>query len=160
MPIDDERLGVLVAELDAMVPREGALVCERHGLYGSQHDPAYIGNRAGYLRLGIELLKVADAPAAAGRPNRVTADLSYSVSVASKPGEMAMTACEAGELAIFERRDVAAIVRPPGRGSSRRVKEAFGVMVLCLLQYGRARADARRGEAGGRQAGEACCERR
>jgi hypothetical protein len=132
MPINDERLLVLVTDLDALVPREGALVCESHGLYGSQHDPAYIGNREGYLRLGIELLKVADAPAVAGRPNRVTADLSYLVNVASEPGEMAMTGCEAGELAIFERRGVAAIARTPERVVSKRVKEAFGVVALCL----------------------------
>ena len=131
--MNDERLSALVAELDAMVSREGALVCESHGLYGSQHDPAYIGNRQGYLRLGIELLKVADAPTVAGRPNRVTADLSYLVQVGCEPGEVAMAGCEAGELAIFERRDVAAIVRPPERIVSKRLKEAFGVAVLCLF---------------------------
>jgi hypothetical protein len=94
--MDEGRVQALIADLDRLVPREGAVVWEDHGLYGSEVDPAFGGNRAGYLRLGIEFLKVADAPAVPGQPERVRADLSYLLK--------ADLVC--GEEAIFERREV------------------------------------------------------
>lgn len=75
--MDDARLRTLVARLDDLVPRAGAAIIEDHGLYGSQFDPAFTGNRLGYLRLGIELLKVADASPARAHPDRVFVDLTY-----------------------------------------------------------------------------------
>jgi hypothetical protein len=75
--VDDERLRTLVAQLDALVPPRGAAIRDGSGLYGSEHDEALDGNRLGYLRLGIELLKVADAPAVPGRPDRIEVDLAY-----------------------------------------------------------------------------------
>lgn len=73
----DERLRALVAQLDFLVPRAGAAIVEDCGLYDSEFDPAFTGNRLGYLRLGIELLKLADAPPAPGHPDRVVVDLTY-----------------------------------------------------------------------------------
>jgi hypothetical protein len=94
--MDEDRLHELIAELDRLVPRTDAVVWEDHGLYGSEFDPAFGGNRVGYLRLGIEFLKVADAPAVPGQPERVLADLSYLVNAER----------ERGESAIFERREI------------------------------------------------------
>ncbi len=75
--MDDDRLRTLVARLDALVPRADAVIRDHSGLYGSEHNEAFDGNRLGYLRLGIELLKVADAPAVPGRPDRIEVDLAY-----------------------------------------------------------------------------------
>jgi len=126
--VNEARLQALIAELDELVPRSGAVVWEDHGLYGSELDPSYGGNRAGYLRLGIEFLKIAEAPPVPGRPTRVHADLSYLVN-----GER-----ERGEPAIFERRDVSAAElisarEPPGRLGSTLALGAIAVVGLALL---------------------------
>ena len=129
--MDEPRLRALVAELDQLVPREGALVWEDHGLYGSQHDPAYGGNRQGYLRLGIEFLKVADAPHVPNHPQRVTADLSYLVNIER----------ERGELAIFDRREVSPeqLIKesePPTPLSNALHLIFGGIILLTLLLFG------------------------
>lgn len=62
--MDEQRLRVLVAELDALVPREGGL------LRISERNPRdavlALGDEAGVLRLGVELLR-ATLAAADGR---------------------------------------------------------------------------------------------
>jgi hypothetical protein len=126
--MDEQRLRALVAELDELVPRDGALVWEDEGLYGSQNDPAYGGNRLGYLRLGIEFLKVADAAHVTDQPSRVNADLSYLVNVER----------ERGELAIFERREVTPEefikeTEPTGRLSDTLQRTLAGIVVLAVL---------------------------
>jgi hypothetical protein len=112
--MDDQRLQALVDELDRMVPREGAVVWEEQGLHAREDDDdtVYCGNRLGYLRLGIELLKVADAPGAEDEPTRVPADLGYLVNADGMRREPA----------VFERRDIdpselLAMREPPGRAA-------------------------------------------
>ena len=75
--MDEDRLRTIVARLDALVPRRGAAITDDHGLYGSDVDPAFTGNRLGYLRLGIEMLRVADARRSPGKPDQAAVDLSY-----------------------------------------------------------------------------------
>jgi hypothetical protein len=72
-----ERLQQLVDELDAAVPRDDAKVqIRRYG--GGDDECELIANRAGFLRLGVELLHAADARAGAGNQREtVPADLDY-----------------------------------------------------------------------------------
>lgn len=59
--MDNERVLALIDDLDAHVPREGAIVrFEQYG--GGPDESKVVGNRAGYLRLGIEFLKGGLAP--------------------------------------------------------------------------------------------------
>jgi hypothetical protein len=61
--VDERRVQDLTSELDELIPREGSLV--RIQLVGGGPDESYwVGNRLGYLRLGVELLKGAFAPPA------------------------------------------------------------------------------------------------
>lgn len=54
--MDETRIRALVAELDALVPCEGARA--RLDVYGGAPDEScVIGNQAGALRLGIEVLR-------------------------------------------------------------------------------------------------------
>ena len=63
----DARIQELVSELDALIPRTNAAMrimpCGNH-----RHDTALVGNRAGYLRFGIELLKAPDSSVGPGHP--------------------------------------------------------------------------------------------
>jgi hypothetical protein len=72
----------LVGELDAGVPREGAVVSLQK--YGDDLDEAFVvANRRGYLRLGVEFLKAAFAPhvppekTLGERPHAIYVDLDY-----------------------------------------------------------------------------------
>jgi hypothetical protein len=53
---DKQRVEALVAELDRLVPRQGALVWSDH-LDPVHDDPAFRANRLGFVRYGIELAK-------------------------------------------------------------------------------------------------------
>jgi hypothetical protein len=92
--MDNEAVGSLVRTLDTMVPREGALI-RATGFFTEDDHPSMTGNRLGYLRMGIELMKIADLPPEPNRPERVRADLAYLID----PND----AC--GEFASFERRE-------------------------------------------------------
>ena len=96
--MDERQLAALVAELDALVPRDGAVL---RCVQGDAGEPYYAGNRLGYLRFGIELLKVADADPMPENSTRVLADLSYVGDPDTAPGERA----------IFTRREIPTVWR-------------------------------------------------
>lgn len=74
--MDDDRVATLIRELDAEVPRDDAVV--RLVQYGGGPDESkVVANRFGYLRLGIEFLRGANAAAAQDRPVLVPVDLDY-----------------------------------------------------------------------------------
>jgi hypothetical protein len=59
--VNDNDIRRLVAELDAAVSREGAFVhLTQYG--GGPDESSIIANQAGYLRLGVELMKAGLAP--------------------------------------------------------------------------------------------------
>lgn len=58
--LDKAALESLIRQLDAGVPREGAVVLQREDDEGGTLITA---NRRGYLRLGVEFLKAASAEA-------------------------------------------------------------------------------------------------
>src|SRR5688572_2077805 len=59
----DEEIREIVAQLDAAIPREGAVVeIEQDEEMYEIRAVAVVANRLGYLRLGIEFLKAAIAP--------------------------------------------------------------------------------------------------
>src|SRR5436190_7629307 len=64
----------LVAKFDTLVPRDGACVTLRQ-YGGGAGESRVIANRRGYLRLGIEFLKAAFAPA--NKEHAVKADIRY-----------------------------------------------------------------------------------
>jgi hypothetical protein len=90
-----ESLNEIIAELDNRVPKEGALIRVAGDDVYEEGEPILVGNRTGYLRLGIELLKLADAPPTARNPDRVEADLT---------GILDSTAHEV-KVAAFDRRE-------------------------------------------------------
>lgn len=57
MPLPhDDRIRLLVDELDRLIPRDGACVrLEQYG--GGPSESRVVANQLGYLRLGVELLK-------------------------------------------------------------------------------------------------------
>lgn len=86
--MSDLRIAQLVDELDSLVPRDQAVI--RPGEFiNSLGQPALAGNRRGYLRLGIELLRIADRTPDPAAPARVTADLEYLIDPADDTGEFA-----------------------------------------------------------------------
>ena len=98
--MNEAELAALVADLDALVPREGAVLRFGHADTG---QPSYHGNRLGYLRYGIELLKVADAAPHPGEAWCVRSDLSYFGDPDVDPGQ----------LAIFMRTELPEQLAPP-----------------------------------------------
>jgi hypothetical protein len=75
-PTDDERIRALVKQLDDAVPREGDVVVDANP--DDEGCTVVKANRTGYLRLGIELLKAADAPLRSEvRSEMLELDLSY-----------------------------------------------------------------------------------
>lgn len=94
MLLDEEReaeLDQLVARLDRLVPRDGA----RLSLAG-ETGTAPLGNRLGYLRFAIELLRAAlhPLPQSESAPARIAPDLGYLLADSSRaPFE----ACELDE---------------------------------------------------------------
>ena len=64
---NDDNIRRLVRELDVEVPREGAFVhLTQYG--GGPDESSIIANQAGYLRLGVELMKAGLAPADTDAP--------------------------------------------------------------------------------------------
>ena len=73
--MDEEKIRETIALLDREIPREGARV--RLDQYGGGPDESrIIANKAGFLRLGLELLKAAYAPRERGSTS-VSVDLDY-----------------------------------------------------------------------------------
>ena len=71
----DGKVRALAAQLDELVPREGAMVRIRDDL--DEGMTIVRGNRQGYLRLGIEFLKAAFAAHMGERPDEVRVDVYY-----------------------------------------------------------------------------------
>jgi hypothetical protein len=95
MLLDEEReteLELLVARLDRLVPRDGARLALPEGSAGA----AAVGNRLGYLRFGIELLRAAlrPLPQSEAEPARIAPDLGYFVAEGPRA---AFEACEIDE---------------------------------------------------------------
>jgi hypothetical protein len=57
----EDRIQVLIDELDSLVPRTNACVRLMQG-HAHLHDSSFVANLAGYRRLGIELLKAPSRP--------------------------------------------------------------------------------------------------
>jgi hypothetical protein len=75
----------LVAEIDSLVPTDGAQVqLSQYG--GGPDESRVIANQRGYLRLGIEFLKAAFAPHDAHRPHFITAGIRHLLSEDSDIG--------------------------------------------------------------------------
>lgn len=73
---DTEQIEKMVADLDAAVPREGAVVqLSQYG--GVPLESQIIANRDGYLRLGIELMRAAFAPPMPRTKAEIDLDLRY-----------------------------------------------------------------------------------
>ena len=87
--MDSQRISQLIAELDELVPRSAALVRIDIDDVVEEGEPLLAGNRAGYLRLGVELLKLADAPPQHNCPDRVQADLTYLLDPETHEGQLA-----------------------------------------------------------------------
>jgi hypothetical protein len=106
---EETELRGLVEQLDQLVPREGAHV----GLPVGPGGGITIGNRAGYLRLGIELLVAAlrPLPGSEETPPRVAPDVRYLLPPDSRsPFEL----CELDE-AIGRRPPVESALGPLGQ---------------------------------------------
>jgi hypothetical protein len=77
----ETQLRELVGRLDRLIPREGAHLA----LSGDQGGRTSIGNRLGYLRLGVELLAAAlrPLPPSEDAPTRIAPDIDYLLSDSS-----------------------------------------------------------------------------
>lgn len=76
--MDNSRISALIAELDGLVPREGATVkLVQYG--GGPDESQFVANRLGYLRFGIEFLRsgLAAPAASAGETPAAAVDLEY-----------------------------------------------------------------------------------
>jgi hypothetical protein len=93
LPEEQEaELRALIARIDGLVPSEGAHLT----LPSAPGSRATIGNRLGYLRLGIELLRAAldPLPASGSAPARIEPELD---SVLSKDSTAPFDLCEIDE---------------------------------------------------------------
>ena len=75
MHLNDEELNRIIAELESAVSREGAKV--QIFSEGDGNEGGLVANRAGYLRLGVEMLKTAIAPPIKSSSHLIGTDLSY-----------------------------------------------------------------------------------
>jgi hypothetical protein len=110
----------LVGQLDRLVPRDGA-----HIMFpAAAGDRTTVGNRLGYLRLGIELLRAALDPAQGpgDAPARIALNIGYLDAEGSAPP---WDVCELDE-AIISRPPVQSELGPLGQLVS-------GVLVVVLL---------------------------
>ena len=120
IPTDIEQIKKLVADLDAAVPRDGAQVCLLQ--YGGGPDESKVlANQRGYLRLGIEFLQAAFAPASSKSPQTIQADLRYLLTDNSTIG-----------FDWFERREDISI----GRNADRKVNRFVPVISVAVLSLG------------------------
>jgi hypothetical protein len=95
MHVDEDTelaLRELVASLDRLVPRDGAHLI----LAGDANARTTVGNRAGYMRLAIELLSASLLPLAGSEtePPRIEPDLDYLLTPGSRSP---FTLCEIDE---------------------------------------------------------------
>lgn len=73
---NDARVRALVEQLDQAVPRKGDVVVDANP--DDEGRTVVKATRLGYLRLGIEFLRAADAPARSDvRPGQLDLDLTY-----------------------------------------------------------------------------------
>jgi hypothetical protein len=75
--VDRSHIEPVIAALDAAVPKDGAhVVIHQYG--GGPDECSIVANERGYLRLGIELLKAAFAPAGyQNRRDAIEVDVDY-----------------------------------------------------------------------------------
>ena len=120
--MDKTRVEEAIAALDREVSREGARV--KLSQYGGGPDEGQIiANEAGFLRLGVELLKAAFAPSSAGgHPFMVEADIQYLVTEDSDIN-----------FDWFERRDL------PGQSTVESVPKLVPFLIFCGSRWGRHR---------------------
>jgi hypothetical protein len=95
MKLDEDKeqaLRELVESLDRLVPREGAHLA----LGGDASSRTTVGNRAGYMRLGLELLRASltPLPETATEPPRIEPNLGYLLTASSSSP---FTLCEIDE---------------------------------------------------------------
>jgi hypothetical protein len=99
MPIDFERVSRIVDELEQLVPKDGAIVLvEQYG--GGPDESSMRATQAGYLRFGIELIKIGLAPEAETKKG-LRPDLDYLIPDRSPV-----------QFDWFERRDIAELAAP------------------------------------------------
>jgi hypothetical protein len=95
MQLDEDKelaLRDLVGSLNRLVPRDGAHLM----LAGDANSKTTVGNRAGYMRLGVELLTAALLPLSGSdtEPPRIEPDLDYLLTPGSRSP---FTLCEIDE---------------------------------------------------------------
>jgi len=120
--VDDARIQALTAELDTIIPREGAVVRIQQGGGGPDESFA-VGNQLGYLRLGVALLQAAFAPPTDPGRNHIPVD----DSVLDDTSDVVIQ--------WFERREDivrAEPVTPGGRGMAG-VAAAAGLVAILLI---------------------------
>ena len=115
----EAELRELVARIDRLVPKEDA-----HVTIPGEGEASTIGNRRGYLRLGVELLAAAldPQPGSAEGPARIEPRLDYLLSEGSRAP---FDTCEVDE-AIASRPPVASRLGAAGQLSA-------GVLVVAVL---------------------------
>lgn len=118
--MDNGRVLRLIDELDAHVPREGAIVrFEQYG--GGPDESKVVGNRSGYLRLGIELMKGGLAPISPGKTgDRIEVEIEYLVDAESNIS-----------FDWFERTEH--IAHQPARNLSPLTQKILGLTVVAVL---------------------------
>lgn len=124
MLLDEEReaeLELLAARLDRLIPTGGARL-----LVEGDSGSTLVGNRVGYLRLAIELLKAALRPVAQSdtAPARITPDLG---GLLGDPSRSPFASCELDE---------AVVSRPPavsGLGALGQIGAGVAVVAVMVL---------------------------
>lgn len=128
MELEEEReteLRDLVERLGRLIPKDGAHLT----IGGAPERTTSVGNRLGYLRLGVELLTAALHPLASSEsaPTRIVADLDYLLTDGSRsPFEL----CEIDE-AIGSRPPVSSGLSGPGQLVAGVL--VVGALILCLI---------------------------
>lgn len=120
--MDHDRIQALTAELDALVPREGAVVrIQQAG--GGPDESSAIGNQLGYLRLGIALLQAAFVPPTDPAVSHIQVD----DSVLDDTSDVVIQ--------TFERREDIACAQPvtPDTGRMASVVAAAGLVAVLLI---------------------------
>ncbi len=130
--MDDVQIQDRIATLDALVPKEGAVV--KLDQYGGGPDESRItANKNGYLRLGIELLKGAYLPAAENQ--QIPVDLYYLMSDDSNVGFDWFERPENPGLPLHDTRD-GKIARNAGRVIAAGFLLIFVIVIAFLAMIG------------------------